>query len=237
MIPLKSLIQLRSVPLITIALIIVNFIVFFHQLSLPPHASEAFIMTYGLVPAKFSLALAGSKHYTLADAMVPLFTCMFLHGGWMHIIGNMWFLWIFGANVEDRLGPVVYLIFYLVCGVASSVAQMAFNWGSQVPSIGASGAISGVLGAYLVYFTYARILTLVILIIFWFTARVPAMVFIGLWFLIQFFSGVSALQFSRGGNMGGVAWWAHVGGFVFGVIVAKIAGAAVRRTPPPIEAW
>lgn len=236
MIPLKCMIPLRSVPFITIALIIANFIVFFHQLTLGPHAADAFIMAYGLVPAKFSLALSGSAHYTLADAMVPLFTCMFLHGGWMHIIGNMWFLWIFGANVEDRLGPVVYLFFYLVCGVASSVAQMAFSWGSRVPSIGASGAISGVLGAFLVYFTWARILALVPLFIIFFTVRVPAMIFIGLWFLIQFFSGVSALQMSRG-NMGGVAWWAHIGGFVFGVIVASMLGAAIRRSPPPAEAW
>jgi membrane associated rhomboid family serine protease len=238
MIPLKSLLPRYSFPIVTVALIVINFIVFFHQLALSPRAADAFIATYALVPSKISFALAGNPHVTITGALLPLFTCMFLHGGWMHIIGNMWFLWIFGANVEDRLGPVVYLLFYLVSGVGSSVAQLLFSLGSPIPSLGASGAISGVLGAYLVYFTFARILTLVPLFIIWFTVRVPAMIFIGLWFLIQFFSGVSSMQMPRSANMGGVAWWAHVGGFLLGVVLAKILDVAVpRRAPPPAPAW
>jgi membrane associated rhomboid family serine protease len=145
MIPLKDLTPRRSVPIVTLLLIAVNVATFLHQISLPPPVGDLFINTYGLVPAKIQLALAG-EHYTLAQALLPLFTCMFLHGGILHILGNMWFLWIFGGNVEDRLGAVVYLLFYLLCGVGSGLAQAVFSWGSQVPSIGASGAISGVLG-------------------------------------------------------------------------------------------
>ncbi len=153
-------------------------------------------MTYAVVPAKIQMALAGS-HYTLTQALIPLFTCMFLHAGWLHIIGNMWFLWIFGANVEDRMGPVAYLLFYLICGVGSSIAQTAFSWGSHVPALGASGAIAGVLGAYIIYFPGSQILTLVTLFIIWFRAQIPAIVFIGLWFLVQFLSGSRSARGQR----------------------------------------
>jgi membrane associated rhomboid family serine protease len=165
-IPLKDLTPRRSFPVVTLLLIVANALVFFYQISLPAHAADAFIMTYGVVPYKIQMALAG-RHYTLQEALLPLFTCMFLHGGWLHIIGNMWFLWIFGANVEDRMGPVAYLLFYLVCGIGSSVAQTLFSWGSHVPSLGASGAISGVLGAYVVFFPGSQISTLVTLFILW----------------------------------------------------------------------
>src|ERR1039458_2398595 len=131
----------RSVPVVTLLLIAMNIFVFVHQISLSPTALDAFIKTYGLVPSKISLALAG-RHYSLDQALLPLFTCMFLHGGLLHIIGNMWFLWIFGANVEDRLGPFAYLFLYLVTGIGSGISQLLFSWGSHVPSIGASGAIS-----------------------------------------------------------------------------------------------
>jgi len=220
-IPLRNLDPRRSFPIVTLLLILVNVVVFFHQISLPPNAADAFVRAYGLVPAKISLALAGQR-YTLAGAFIPLFTCMFLHGGWLHILGNMWFLWIFGANVEDRLGPVPYLIFYLVCGLGSGLSQVVFSWGSRVPSIGASGAISGVLGAFIIFFPASRILTLIPLFIIWFTVRIPALVFIGLWFLIQFLSGVASLRLSASAGMGGVAWWAHIGGFLLGVVLAKI---------------
>lgn len=228
MIPLKNLDPRRSVPIITLVLIALNVIVFLHQISLPPKAADAFVTAYGLVPAKISLALAG-KRYTLVEALIPLFTCMFLHGGFLHILGNMWFLWIFGANVEDRLGPVPYLFFYLVCGIGSGLSQVIFSWGSRVPSIGASGAISGVLGAFIVFFPGSRILTLVPLFIIWFTARIPALVFIGLWFFIQFLSGVESLGLPASASMGGVAWWAHIGGFLLGVVLAKIFDPVRRR--------
>jgi membrane associated rhomboid family serine protease len=226
-IPLKNLDPRRSFPIITLLLIAVNVIVFLHQVSLPPKAADAFVHSYGLVPAKISLALAGQR-YTLADALIPLFTCMFLHGGWLHILGNMWFLWIFGANVEDRLGPLPYLVFYLVCGLGSGLSEVIFAWGSRVPSIGASGAISGVLGAFIIFFPASRILTLVPLFIIWFTVRIPALVFIGLWFLIQFLSGVESLGLPASANMGGVAWWAHIGGFLLGAILAKVFDPARR---------
>jgi membrane associated rhomboid family serine protease len=217
MIPLKDLTPRRSFPAVTLLLIAANAVVFFYQISLPAKAADVLVRTYGLVPIRIQYALAGVHHVTLARAFVPLFTCMFLHGGWLHIIGNMWFLWIFGANVEDRFGPVVYLFFYLVCGLGSGLSQVLFSWGSSIPSIGASGAISGVLGAYVVFFPGSRILTLVTLLIIWFLARIPAIVFIGLWFIMQFLSGLGSLGAV---NAGGVAWWAHVGGFALGAIIA-----------------
>jgi len=229
MIPLKDMSARRSVPVVTLLLIAVNVVVFLHQVSLSPHAADAFINTYGLVPWKISAALAGNHRMTLADGLIPLFTCMFLHGGWLHIIGNMWFLWVFGGNVEDRLGPVAYLLFYLVCGIGSGVAQTLFSWGSHIPSIGASGAISGILGAYIVLLPSSRILTLVPLFFFFFTARIPALVFIGLWFLVQFFSGVTSLGASA---TGGVAWWAHIGGFLLGVFLARVV-----RGSRPADNW
>jgi membrane associated rhomboid family serine protease len=229
MIPLKDMTPRRSVPVVTLLLIVANVGVFIHQLALGSAAGDAFVRTYGLVPAKIQLAFAG--RYAFAKALTPLFTCMFLHGGFLHIIGNMWFLWIFGANVEDRLRSVPYLLFYLVCGIASGAAQVLFSWGSQVPSIGASGAISGVLGAYVVFFPKSRILTLVPLFIIWFTARIPAIVFIGLWFVMQFLSGLGSLAATRMGDTGGVAWWAHVGGFLVGVALAWAAAPSRQRSP------
>jgi membrane associated rhomboid family serine protease len=226
-IPLKDETPRRSFPTVTVLLIIVNIIVFIHQITLPSAAGEAFVKTWGLVPWKIQLALAGHR-FTMEQALAPLITCMFLHGGFLHIIGNMWFLWIFGANVEDRLGPMEYLIFYFICGIGSGVAQVAFTWGSHVPSIGASGAISGVLGAYFVFFPRSKILTLVPLFIIFFTWKIPAVIFIGLWFAMQFLSGLSSLG---GASTGGVAVWAHVGGFLLGVLIAgsaKIFGGAAR---------
>lgn len=224
MIPLKDMTPRRSLPIVTLLLIAANIAVFVHQLSLPPNAGETFLQTYALVPSKISLALAG-RHYTLQQALLPLFTCMFLHGGFLHILGNMWFLWIFGANVEDRLGPVAYLFFYLVCGIGSSASQLLFSWGSHIPSLGASGAISGVLGAYILFFPGSRILTLIPLFIIWFTVRIPAVIFIGLWFMVQFLSGIGSLGAV---NTGGIAWWAHIGGFLIGLILARAAASFGR---------
>ena len=219
MIPLKDETPRRSFPFVTVLLIVVNIIVFAHQVMLGPAGGEAFVNLYGLVPWKIQLALAGHR-FTMEQALLPLITCMFLHGGFLHIIGNMWFLWIFGANVEDRLGPVGYLVFYFICGIGSGLVQVIFTWGSHVPSIGASGAISGVLGAYIVLFPTSRILTLVPLFIIWFTWKIPAVIFIGLWFVMQFLSGLSSLG---GASTGGIAVWAHVGGFLLGVLIAGSA--------------
>jgi membrane associated rhomboid family serine protease len=207
MFPIRDTQPSYSRPLVTSVIIALNVAVFLHEVTLDAYSRNFLIAQYGLVPARFH-----------ASALI---TSMFLHGGWMHIIGNMWFLWIFGGNVEDRMGPVAYLMFYLTCGVGSSIAQTAFSWGSHVPALGASGAIAGVLGAYIIYFPGSQILTLVILFIFWFRAQIPAVVFIGLWFLVQFLSGVGALGASSANASGGVAWWAHVGGFVLGMLLAK----------------
>ena len=225
MIPLKNLSPRLTFPAMTLLLIIANVLVFIYQVSLPDRAAEAFINLYGMVPARVSLALAGQHHVTFEQALIPLLTSMFLHGGWLHILGNMWFLWIFGGQVEDRLGHFTYLVFYVVCGLGSGVAQLAFSWGSKIPAIGASGAIAGVLGAYIVFFPSSRILTLVPLFIIWFTVQIPALVFIGLWFLIQFLSGISSVSAA---SMGGVAWWAHVGGFLLGVLIAQFYRVSAR---------
>lgn len=217
MIPLKNLRPRTHFPTVTLALIAINFIVFFYQLTLDPRALQSFIMTYSMIPARAQLALAHSQ-YTLAQGFLPLFTSMFLHGGWLHIIGNMWFLWLFGPNVEDRLGHLPYLGFYLVCGLGAGIAQMLFSLGSTIPGLGASGAIAGVLGAYVVFFPSSRILTLVTLFFWWFFARLPAVLFIGLWFAVQFLSGIGSLGSAQAG---GVAWWAHVGGFLLGMLLVS----------------
>ncbi|MGH9782329.1 MAG: rhomboid family intramembrane serine protease, partial [Candidatus Acidiferrales bacterium] len=201
-------------------------IVFFYQLTLDPRALQSFIITYSMIPARTQLALAHSQ-YTLAQGLVPLFTSMFLHGGWLHIIGNMWFLWLFGPNVEDRLGHLPYLGFYLVCGLGAGIAQTLFSLGSTIPGLGASGAIAGVLGAYVIFFPSSRILTLVTLFFWWFFARLPAVLFIGLWFAVQFLSGISSLGSAQ---MGGVAWWAHVGGFLLGMLLVS----GMRRKQPEL---
>jgi rhomboid family protein len=228
MIPLKNLSPRLTFPAMTVALIIANVLVFVYQVSLPDRAAEAFIQIYGMVPSRVALALAGQHHVTLEQAFLPLFTSMFLHGGILHILGNMWFLWIFGGQVEDRLGHFTYLIFYLICGLGSGIAQLAFSWGSKTPAIGASGAIAGVLGAYIVFFPSSRILTLVPLFIIWFTAQIPALVFIGLWFVVQFLSGINSVGAA---SMGGVAWWAHVGGFLLGVLIAQYYRTKPRAVP------
>jgi membrane associated rhomboid family serine protease len=219
MIPVKDLTPRRSFPVMTLLLILANVAVFSYQLSLTPKASDALVNTYGLVPHKIALALQG-KRYTPEQALLPLVTCMFLHGGFLHIIGNMWFLWIFGGNVEDSLGSIPYLFFYLFCGIGSGMAQVMFSWGSHLPSIGASGAISGVLGAYIVLFPASRILTLVPIIIIPWIVRLPAFIFIGLWFVLQFLSGLNSFDPSMAASAGGVAWWAHIGGFLLGALIA-----------------
>ncbi len=183
-------------------IIAVNAMVFFYQLTLDPYSLNAFLFTWGLVPAHFNL--------------LSLFAGMFIHGGWMHIIGNMWFLWIYGDNVEDILGPAKYLLFYLSCGVVASLTQCAVDPTSQIPNIGASGAIAGVMGAYLLKFPHARIVTLIPIFIFFTTVEIPASIVLVLWFAIQFFSGFGSLA-SRYADQGGVAFFAHIGGFLAGM--------------------
>lgn len=225
MIPLKDTTPRRSFPLVTIVLIIANVAVFIHQITLSPAASEAFVRTYALTPYKVQMALSG-HHYTLAQAIVPLFTSMFLHGGFLHILGNMWFLWIFGDNIEDYLGHFKYLIFYLTSGLAAAFAQVLLSPHSRVPTVGASGAIAGVLGAYFVLYPKARVLIWFPIFFFFY---LPAWVTLGYWFVIQFVSGAATSLASYSDTAGGVAFWAHVGGFVAGIVLIKLLPERPRR--------
>jgi membrane associated rhomboid family serine protease len=210
MIPLRDELPSRRFPFLTVTLIATNVLVFLHQFTLGPRAGERFVFLYGAVPA----LITGAGHAQVAlPAPLTLLTSMFLHGGWGHLLGNMLYLWIFGDNVEDVMGPVRFILFYLLAGVAAAMTHVALNPASDIPMVGASGAISGVLGAYLLLFPGSRILTLVPLGFILQTIRVPALLFLGFWFLLQFFSGTA----SSGGSGGGVAWFAHVGGFASGL--------------------
>jgi membrane associated rhomboid family serine protease len=215
-IPLKDTNPSRSYPVVNISLILANVAVFLYQFTLPLHAFKAFIMANSTVPARIPSFLAG--HTGFEVAFLPLFTSMFLHSGLAHIAGNMLFLWIFGDNIEDFFGHLPYLLFYLVCGLGAGLLHVLFNLNSTVPALGASGAISGVMGAYMLLYPRERILTLV----FIFVIPIPAVFILGYWFLLQFLAGISALGASASG---GVAWWAHVGGFLLGMLLTLV----VRR--------
>jgi membrane associated rhomboid family serine protease len=213
-IPLKDVNPSRSTPVATLALIFANIAIFFYQLTISPHALHLFVLSYSLVPARLPGLLAG--HGEAGAALLPLLTSMFLHSGFLHLAGNMLFLWIFGDNVEDHFGHLGYLGFYLACGIGSGLLHVLFNWSSSLPALGASGAISGVMGAYLLLFPRERILTL----IFVFLIPIPAVFVLGYWFLLQFLGGLSALGSI---STGGVAWWAHVGGFLLGMLFAGLS--------------
>ncbi len=220
MIPLRDVIPSRTKPFVTVAIIVINALVFFYEVSLPQAELRAFTRQYGLVPAAFS--------------WLSVLTSLFLHGGWLHCIGNMWSLWIFGDNVEDRMGHGRFLFFYLLCGVIAALGHAAIDPRSTVPTIGASGAIAGVMGAYLVLYPRSRILTLIPIVIVFQVVEIPAVVFLGFWFVIQLFAGVGSLATSGGTPAGGVAFWAHVGGFLAGVL-----GVFVFRRPERqrVEWW
>jgi hypothetical protein len=193
-----------------------------------PRALNGLIYQFGVVPSLVTGALAGVPQFNPAAAFVPILTSMFLHASWLHIIGNMWVLWIFGDNIEDYLGHFKYLLFYLACGFAASVAHILLNLNSRVPSVGASGAIAGVMGAYFLLYPKARVLTLVPLIVFFTFWWLPAWIVLGYWFLVQFLSGTStAIAYSS--QTGGVAFWAHVGGFVAGLILIKVIPERAQR--------
>jgi membrane associated rhomboid family serine protease len=227
MIPLRDINPRHSTPFVTVALVLANAAVWFYQVSLPAWAEERFVFALGMVPARLQMALT-SPEVTLSAALMPLFTSMFLHGSWMHIIGNMWFLWVFGDNIEDRLGHFRYLMFYLVCGLGAGLAHTLFSWNSAVPAVGASGAISGVMGAYILFFPRSRVVTLVPLFVIFFTVQLPAVFILGYWFVIQFLSGVGSLGQRASG---GTAWWAHIGGFVLGFILVKLFTPPRRVRP------
>jgi rhomboid family protein len=211
-IPLKDKNPSRTVPFMTIAIIGANILVFLYELSLGAEIQN-FIVTYGLIPARFVRFYEFHGGF-LDNSLIPLFASMFLHAGWFHIIANMWFLWIFGDNVEDKLGHGTFLFFYLFCGMAAGLWQVAVAPYSRMPTIGASGAISSVLGAYLVSFPFARIYSIFII----FPVEVPAAFFLVLWFAIQFLAGTAQLAPVAGQGTAEVAYWEHIGGFISGLL-------------------
>ena len=214
LIPLKDLNPRRSFPFVNLLLIATNVAVFLYQLSLPERAQNAFVMANATIPSRIPSFLAG--HLGFSVAFLPLATSMFLHSGILHLAGNMLFLYIFGDNVEDYFGHFEYLLFYLACGVGAGLLHVAFNLHSRVPALGASGAISGVMGAYLILFPRSRVLTLV----FIFLVPLPAIFVLGYWFVIQFLEGIGSLGMT---GSGGVAWWAHIGGFLLGMLFASMS--------------
>ncbi len=230
MIPLKDTIPSRTFPVVNITLVVINCLVFLYELALGPGLSP-FIERYGIVPVRFFNA------GMISDMIAPLFSFMFLHGGWLHIISNMLYLWIFGDNVEDRMGPFGYLIFYLMCGIASGLVQLFVSPASRIPIVGASGAIAGVMGAYLLLYPYGRVVTLIFIFFFVQVVQIPAFFFLVFWFMLQFFSGAASMA----GQEGGVAWWAHVGGFLCGLLLVypftRRKKAARRWVPQKRHPW
>lgn len=231
MIPIRDDQPRFSTPFVNYFIIALNVVVFFFELSAGAqnHRSlNGLVYHFGIVPVNFVHALSRAPHPNLSVAFLPILTSMFLHGGWLHIIGNMWVLWIFGDNIEDYLGHFTYLIFYLVCGFAAAITHILLNAGSNVPTVGASGAIAGIMGAYFLLYPRAKVLTLVPLIIFFTFWWLPAWIVLGYWFALQFFSG-AATQVAYTTQGGGIAFWAHVGGFVTGVALIKIVPHRARR--------
>jgi hypothetical protein len=212
MIPIRDDIPIRKTPVVNYLLIAINVIVYLVMALAGPEIQEAIVYRYAMVPTNF----AGGV--TLAE-ILTIFSSMFMHAGLAHLGGNMIYLWVFGDNVEDRLGHLQYFIFYLVGGVLASVTHLITNWGSDIPTVGASGAIAAVLGAYLVYYPYSRIATWVPIGRFYRLTLLPAAVVLGFWFILQLLDGVMALG---GADVGGIAVWAHVGGFVAGMLMAKL---------------
>src|SRR5579863_6764282 len=227
MLPLKDDQPRYSTPYVNNLLIGINIVIFLYEWTLGPRAGQAFAMRYGEVPAHLASFLSGSSRYSLPAVVVPFFTSMFLHASWEHVLGNMWFLYIFGDNVEDYLGHAKYLVFYLLAGLLAMSTQVAFYPQSTVPTVGASGAIAGVLGAYFILYPRARVLTW----FFVFVLYIPAWLVLGEWFVLQFLGGAESLSVAHGRDVGGVAVWAHVGGFIAGAVMIKLFPERGRRTP------
>jgi rhomboid family protein len=223
MIPLRGNLPTRQLPVVTLLIIGINAYVFLKEFLLGPWGGHRFVMYYGLIPCGLTGAcqIVGRAF----SPEVTLFTSMFIHAGFFHVAGNMLYLWIFGANVEEAMGKLRFAVFYLLCGLGAAVAQIIVNPVSKVPMIGASGAISGVLGAYLLLFPHARVLTLIPLGLFTQLAEIPAMIMLGFWIVVQILNGLLTFTFEGGG----VAWFAHVGGFIVGML---LVGLFKRRWVP-----
>jgi len=223
MFPIRDTIRSRSFPIVNWLIIILNVLVFFFQSNLSASGLENFINDFALIPARVDLDQPLS--------LLPFFSHMWLHGSLFHIISNMWMLVIFGDNVEDRMGSGRYLFFYILGGIAAGVLQFYFSVDQFTPAVGASGAIAAVMGAYFLFYPRSRVVTFVPIFLFGWFVNIPSFVFLGLWFGSQVFNGVIELTTMAGGSMGGVAWWAHIGGFVFGLVMANLfaAGKKPRR--------
>lgn len=222
MIPIRDTIPSKTIPVTTYVIIAINTLLYIYQAGMA-RGLESFIYTYGFVPGKLTLPEI-SPYFSFSNMIFSTVSYMFLHGGAWHFIGNMWFLYIFGDNVEDHLGALRFAGFYIICGVASALFHFFLNPLSPIPTIGASGAIAGVMGAYFILYPNAKILTLIpIIIIPWFV-DIPAFIFLGFWFLMQFYNATGSEAAS------GIAWWAHVGGFIAGILMVKVWG----ELPQPV---
>ncbi len=215
MIPIRDTIESKNYPLVNSILIGSNIFFYIIQMAQGP-GLDKFIFTYGLVPARYTIPEIGA-YFTTGQQFTAFFSFMFIHGSFWHLLGNMWTLYIFGDNIEDRMGPLRYLIFYILCGLASGISHLFLNWHSEIPTIGASGAIAGVMGAYFLLYPRSKILTLIPIIFIPYFVELPAFFFLGIWFMIQFISAAGTP-----GHAGGVAWWAHIGGFLFGMLFLKM---------------
>ena len=218
MIPLRDTTPTRNYPVVNTTIIGINVVVYFVQL-LQGSEINRFIYIYGLVPARYTLPQI-AEYFTTGQQIFSLLSFMFLHGSFLHILGNMWSLYIFGDNVEDHLGPIRYAVFYLLCGITSGLSHLFLNLNSNLPTIGASGAIAGVMGAYFILHPRSKILTLIPIFFIPYFVNIPAYVFLGLWFLLQFINAAASQ-----GVGGGIAWWAHIGGFIFGIVFLKLFAA------------
>lgn len=228
MFPIKDDQPRYSTPYLNTFLIALNLLVYLYQATLGQRSYLNFLMQYGVVPSHLSMFLAGTSRESFAAVVIPYFTSMFVHGGWQHVLLNMWALYIFGDNIEDYLGHFKYLIFYLLSGLFAMLTQVLIYPHSNLPTVGASGAIAGIMGAYLILYPRARVLTW----FFVFVLYIPAWIVLGYWFVLQFFAGAATFSLAQTGrDVGGVAVWAHVGGFIFGVAAVKLFGERSRRYP------
>jgi membrane associated rhomboid family serine protease len=235
MIPLKDTILRQGFSVVTWVIILLNGIIFLYEISIPKDILQQLFYLFGLVPARYSYPSWAVVQGLPFDHYLSFVTAMFLHAGWLHIIGNMWFLYVFGGTVEDRLGHVRFLFFYLLAGLGASLIYFLIDIHSRIPEFGASGAIAGVMGAYIVLFPRARIFTMILIFFFPFFVELSAFFYIGYWFLIQLFAGT--ISFAAQATQGGVAWWAHVGGFVAGIVLVLLFRRHAHRKSYPDEVY
>ncbi|HJW89164.1 MAG TPA: rhomboid family intramembrane serine protease [Anaerolineales bacterium] len=240
MLPLRDTIRSASFPIVNWILIAANTLVFLYETSLGTGALEEFIRAFGMTPARLSLV----NPLALVDqplALATLFTSQFLHGGWLHLISNMWTLFIFGDNVEDRMGSGRFLVFYLASGMVANLLQAFVFPASNIPTVGASGAIAGILGAYFLLYPRARVITLIPIFIYPWFVEISAIFYLGFWFVSQLFSGIYSIGLAGRAGMGGVAWWAHIGGFIFGLVFVNLFTrrhqAYTRQYPDEYYPW